>query len=160
MLPLGGWTLLGPDPAGNPNYRSYKHDGCGHTQRDRDRQHHHRPASDASNAAHAGPQHRARSIFSRLKCQRKGISSSLAIPRDPESRLRYQLGHSGFCFCQSPVSVVSVTNYPFFGLAEPKVRMIGLSSPLKIRREEWRQWISGASRLGSRPMAGKSGRSR
>lgn len=28
-------------------------------------------------------------------------------------------------------SIVSVANYPFLGLAEPKVRMIGLSSPLK-----------------------------
>lgn len=36
-------------------------------------------ASDASNAAHAGPQHRARSMFSRLKCHTRAASSSLAI---------------------------------------------------------------------------------
>lgn len=29
-----GWTLVGPDPQGNPNYRLYAHaDGCGATQR-------------------------------------------------------------------------------------------------------------------------------
>lgn len=28
-----GWTLLGPDPEGNPNYRHYQHASCGHTQR-------------------------------------------------------------------------------------------------------------------------------
>lgn len=29
-----GWTLVGPDPQGNPNYRVYAHaDGCGTTQR-------------------------------------------------------------------------------------------------------------------------------
>lgn len=28
-----GWTLLGADPEGNPNYRAYKHDECGHEQR-------------------------------------------------------------------------------------------------------------------------------
>lgn len=28
-----GWSLLGPDPEGNPNYRRYRHDVCGHEQR-------------------------------------------------------------------------------------------------------------------------------
>ncbi|QUJ77932.1 GIY-YIG nuclease family protein [Sulfitobacter albidus] len=28
-----GWTLLGPDPEGNPNYRHYQHTDCGHSQR-------------------------------------------------------------------------------------------------------------------------------
>ncbi|MCL3882680.1 GIY-YIG nuclease family protein [Marivita sp. GX14005] len=28
-----GWTLVGPDPAGNPNYRAYRHEACGHVQR-------------------------------------------------------------------------------------------------------------------------------
>lgn len=28
-----GWELIGPDPEGDPNYRSYRHSDCGHTQR-------------------------------------------------------------------------------------------------------------------------------
>ncbi|HRK65961.1 MAG TPA: hypothetical protein PKY73_00300 [Hyphomonas sp.] len=28
-----GWTLIGADPAGNPNYRLYRHNDCGHEQR-------------------------------------------------------------------------------------------------------------------------------
>jgi hypothetical protein len=28
-----GWTLIGPDPEADPNYRHYKHVACGHTQR-------------------------------------------------------------------------------------------------------------------------------
>ncbi|SIN99259.1 hypothetical protein SAMN05444722_0038 [Rhodovulum sp. ES.010] len=28
-----GWTRLGPDPLGNPSYRLYRHDACGHEQR-------------------------------------------------------------------------------------------------------------------------------
>lgn len=28
-----GWRLIGPDPDGNPNYRSYQHGACGHVQR-------------------------------------------------------------------------------------------------------------------------------
>jgi len=27
------WTLLGPDPDGDPSYRNYRHDACGHVQR-------------------------------------------------------------------------------------------------------------------------------
>lgn len=28
-----GWALIGPDPAGDPSYRAYRHDDCGHEQR-------------------------------------------------------------------------------------------------------------------------------
>ncbi|WEF24676.1 hypothetical protein [Paracoccus sp. S3-43] len=28
-----GWTRIGPDPRGNPNYHLYHHNACGHTQR-------------------------------------------------------------------------------------------------------------------------------
>ncbi|MGP3699396.1 GIY-YIG nuclease family protein [Rhodobacter sp. NSM] len=28
-----GWQLVGPDPQGNPNYRFYRHEACGHEQR-------------------------------------------------------------------------------------------------------------------------------
>ena len=28
-----GWTRIGPDPRGNPNYHHYRHNACGHEQR-------------------------------------------------------------------------------------------------------------------------------
>lgn len=89
-----GWTLLGPDPEANPNYRSYRHDGCGHTQRIAI----------------------ANIITGRVGCEQcgtcwsaapseiyvlafevphKGSFIKLGYSRDPESRLRYQLGIPG-----------------------------------------------------------------
>lgn len=98
-----GWILIGPDPEGNPNYRLYRHDDCGHEQR----------------IARANMQ------SGRFGCGRCGgdwpgaasfvyvMSFTLAsgrevvklgLSRDPDSRLHYQLK----CDAEMPCDILRV----------------------------------------------------
>ena len=85
-----GWTLLGPDPMGNANYRAYRHDDCGQTHRiARANMQSGRfmcPVCDEGWAA--DPSYIYAMAFT-LATGREVVK--LGFSRDPDSRLDYQL---------------------------------------------------------------------
>lgn len=84
------WTLLGPDPVGDPSYRHYRHDACGHEQR--------MARGNVKSGRHAcgkcslywsaAPSHIYAMSFT-LASGRELVK--LGYSNDPESRLHYQL---------------------------------------------------------------------
>ena len=90
-----GWRLVGPDPDGEPNYRLYAHeDGCGETQRvaRANMQTGRFACETCGDVWSAEPSALYLMRFShpdRLPVLKAGMS------RDPDSRMRYQLGLPG-----------------------------------------------------------------
>lgn len=85
-----GWTLIGPDPAGDANYRVYRHDVCGQTHRiaraNMQSGRFNCPVCDEGWAA--DPSFIYAMAFT-LASGRDVIK--LGFSRDPDSRLHYQL---------------------------------------------------------------------
>ena len=84
------WTLIGPDPEGDPSYRHYRHDACGHVQR--------MARGNVKSGRHACG--RCSLYWSAAPSNIYAMSFTLASGRelvklgdskDPDSRLHYQL---------------------------------------------------------------------
>lgn len=85
-----GWRLLGQDPKGNPSYRMYRHDSCGHEQRIArvNLQSGRFGCGGCSEEWPAAPSFLYAMSFT-LASGRQVVK--LGFSRDPESRLFYQL---------------------------------------------------------------------
>ena len=85
-----GWTLLGPDPDGNANYRLYGH-SCGNAQRiaRANMQTGRFGCSACDEGWFSEP---SRLYLLRLDLEELGTVLKLGYSRDPVSRMRYQLG--------------------------------------------------------------------
>lgn len=84
-----GWTLIGPDPEGNPNYRLYGHD-CGHRQRVARAN----MQTGRFGCGHCDPGWVAGESYlyaMRFDLPDGGSVVKLGFSRDPVSRLRHQL---------------------------------------------------------------------
>lgn len=94
-----GWTLLGPDPKGNPNYRIYRHDDCGHEQRVA------RANMQSGRFGCGGCGEEWNAAASYIYAMSFTLASGrevvkLGFSRDPESRLHYQLKLDAQMPCQ------------------------------------------------------------
>ncbi|MCV6825401.1 MULTISPECIES: GIY-YIG nuclease family protein [Halocynthiibacter] len=88
-----GWTLLGPDPEGNPNYRLYEHKDCGHQQRIARANMQSGRFTCAS--CDAGWASEPSFIYAMRFVLPDGTRlAKLGFSRDPQSRLTYQLKRS------------------------------------------------------------------
>lgn len=85
-----GWTLVGSDHQGNPNFRHYCHDGCGHEQRiARINMRNGRFACHGCDAGWAASPSYLYAMSFTLANSREVVK--LGYSRDPQSRLRSQL---------------------------------------------------------------------
>ena len=90
-----GWRLVGPDPDGDPNYRTYAHaDGCGETQRiaRANMQTGRFACETCGDVWSAEPS----ALYLMRFCppDRRPVLK-VGMSRDPDSRMRYQLGLPG-----------------------------------------------------------------
>ncbi len=101
------WTLIGPDPEGDPNYRIYRHDDCGHVQRisRRNLQADQFSCSNCSEDWPAAPSYVYAMSFT-LASGREVVK--LGFSRHPESRMNYQLKLDA----QMPCQVLRVVSMP------------------------------------------------
>ncbi|WP_233193130.1 GIY-YIG nuclease family protein [Acidimangrovimonas sediminis] len=87
-----GWELVGPDPAGNPNFRLYRHtSGCGATRRlaRANMQTGRFDCLECGESWTAAPSY----VYAmRFVHPTDAVFYKLGYSRDPASRLRYQLG--------------------------------------------------------------------
>ena len=87
-----GWRLVGPDPDGEPNYRVYAHeDGCGETQRIA-RANMQTGRFSCETCGDVWPAEPSALYLMRFLPPGRRPVVKLGMSRDPESRMRHQLG--------------------------------------------------------------------
>lgn len=94
-----GWTLMAADPEGDPNYRLYRHDDCGHEQRVA-RVNMESGRFGCGNCSEAWP-----AAASFIYCMTFTLASGrevvkLGFSRNPDSRLHYQLKRDATMPCE------------------------------------------------------------
>lgn len=98
-----GWDLIGPDPEGNPNYRLYRHDDCGHEQRvARINMQSGRFGCGGCGEDWPGAASFVYAMSFTLASGREVVK--VGFSRDPESRLHYQLK----CDAEMPCEILRV----------------------------------------------------
>lgn len=85
-----GWTLIGPDPEGDPNYRLYRHHKCGHTQRVA-RVNMQTGRFGCGNCGDDWPAAPSHLYAMQFKLPNGALLVKLGFSRNPDSRLRHQL---------------------------------------------------------------------
>lgn len=104
-----GWRLLGPDPEGNANYRSYQH-GCGHRQRiaRSNMQTGRFSCTSCGECWSAAP---SWLYLLRMTLPDHGPVVKVGYSRDPDSRMRHQLGMSADLGCELIAQVPIATGH-------------------------------------------------
>ena len=104
-----GWSLIGPDPEGDANYRLYQH-GCGHRQRiaRSNMQTNRFACASCGECWSAAP---SWLYLLRLSLPGYGPVVKAGYSRNPESRMRFQLGMTADLGCELIITIPMPTGH-------------------------------------------------